>query len=234
MLDGSLSDTQTYAEVKHDYGPYAMWLKHSNTTASRLSEGDSLDNNVGQMGGSPGVVRSSNHKMMMGRELHYSPNNSRLNRSNSIRWVAWNWWYKLCASAGRSAERMHQQPRHAQRRRSASYLLFIVVARVSLPSREWNADSFFFSFCFMSWLICSEFFSVVSILHSLLLCVHGELSWVEWVGEYRIIRIIIIPVIHNSICGCTSSIVERLTKNGGNSKSLEYLNWDMNFPSSNG
>lgn len=85
MLDGSLSDTQTYAEVKHDYGPYAMWLKHSNTTASRLSEGDSLDNNVGQMGGSPGVVRSSNHKMMMGRELHYSPNNSRLNRSNSIR-----------------------------------------------------------------------------------------------------------------------------------------------------
>lgn len=63
-----------------------------------------------------------------------------------------------------------------------------------------------------------------------------ELSWVggwtEW--EYRIIRIIIIPVIHNSICGCTSSIVERLTKNGGNSKSLEYFNWDINSPSSNG
>lgn len=83
-MDGSLSDTQTYAEVKHDYGPYAMWLKHSNTTASRLSEGDSLENV--QMG-SPAVGRS--HKMMMaagGRELHYSPNSSsRLNRSNSIR-----------------------------------------------------------------------------------------------------------------------------------------------------
>lgn len=81
ILDGSLSDTQTYAEVKqHDYGPYAMWLKHSNTTASRLSEGDSLENV--QMG-SPAVGRS--HKAMVGRELHYSPNNSRLNRSNSIR-----------------------------------------------------------------------------------------------------------------------------------------------------
>lgn len=82
IMDGSLSDTQTYAEMKQDYGPYAMWLKHSNTTASRLSEGDSLENVV-QMG-SPGAGR--NHKMMMGRELHYSPNNSsRLNRSNSIR-----------------------------------------------------------------------------------------------------------------------------------------------------
>lgn len=83
MMDGSLSDTQTYAEVKHDYGPYAMWLKHSNTTASRLSEGDSMENV--QMQGSPSVGR--NHKaMMMGREMHYSPNNSsRLNRSNSIR-----------------------------------------------------------------------------------------------------------------------------------------------------
>lgn len=81
IMDGSLSDTQTYAEVKQDYGPYAMWLKHSNTTASRLSEGDSLEN---VQLGSPATGR--NHKMMMGgRELHYSPNNSRLNRSNSIR-----------------------------------------------------------------------------------------------------------------------------------------------------
>lgn len=85
-IDGSLSDTQTYAEVKHDYGPYAMWLKHSNTTASRLSEGDcALDGGQMGAGGSPGVGRS--HKMMMGRELHYSPSNNsgNLNRSNSIR-----------------------------------------------------------------------------------------------------------------------------------------------------
>lgn len=83
IMDGSLSDTQTYAEVKHDYGPYAMWLKHSNTTASRLSEGDSMENVV-QMGSSPGGSLGGN-KMMVGRELHFSPNNSRLNRSNSIR-----------------------------------------------------------------------------------------------------------------------------------------------------
>lgn len=90
IMDGSVSDTQTYAEVKHDYGPYAMWLKHSNTTASRLSEGDcGLEGGAASQMGSPvvgggGGRNSSSGKMMMGaRELHYSPNN--LNRSNSIR-----------------------------------------------------------------------------------------------------------------------------------------------------
>ncbi|XP_065358123.1 protein sickie isoform X2 [Calliphora vicina] len=104
MLDGSLSDTQTYAEVKPEYSSYAMWLKHSNTAGSRLSEGDSMENM--QIGGSPSMSRH-NHKMMQhraaaaaavaaanaaaantnsmaGSESPYvqSP---RLNRSNSIR-----------------------------------------------------------------------------------------------------------------------------------------------------
>lgn len=104
MLDGSLSDTQTYAEVKPEYSSYAMWLKHSNTAGSRLSEGDSMENM--QIGGSPSMTRH-NHKMMQhraaaaaavaaanaaaantnsmaGSESPYvqSP---RLNRSNSIR-----------------------------------------------------------------------------------------------------------------------------------------------------
>lgn len=74
LTDGSLSDTQTYAEVKPDYSSYAMWLKHSNTATSRLSEGDSLE--CISIGGSPGIPRG--HKL-----LHHSP---RLNRSNSIRY----------------------------------------------------------------------------------------------------------------------------------------------------
>lgn len=78
MTDGSLSDTQTYAEVKTDYGSYAMWLKHSNTATSRLSEGDTVDN-VGI--GSPAATRA--HKMMQ-RESTYTQS-PRLNRSNSIR-----------------------------------------------------------------------------------------------------------------------------------------------------
>lgn len=76
--DGSLSDTQTYAEVKTDYGSYAMWLKHSNTATSRLSEGDTIDN-VGI--NSPAAARA--HKMMQ-RESTYTQS-PRLNRSNSIR-----------------------------------------------------------------------------------------------------------------------------------------------------
>lgn len=78
MTDGSLSDTQTYAELKTDYGSYAMWLKHSNTATSRLSEGDTVDN-VGI--GSPAATRA--HKMMQ-RESTYTQS-PRLNRSNSIR-----------------------------------------------------------------------------------------------------------------------------------------------------
>lgn len=86
LIDGSLSDTQTYAEVKQDYGTYAMWLKHSNTASSRLSDGDyglehGCNNGALSLGGSPAASRS--HKILM----HYSPNASmsRLNRSNSIR-----------------------------------------------------------------------------------------------------------------------------------------------------
>lgn len=76
MTDGSLSDTQTYAEVKTDYGSYAMWLKHSNTTTSRLSEGDTIES------GAAAATRA--HKMMQ-RESTYSTQSPRLNRSNSIR-----------------------------------------------------------------------------------------------------------------------------------------------------
>lgn len=78
LNDGSLSDTQTYAEVKPDYSSYAMWLKHSNTATSRLSaESDGLEN---MSIGSGGIPRSL--KFLHQRESTHSP---RLNRSNSIR-----------------------------------------------------------------------------------------------------------------------------------------------------
>lgn len=76
--DGSLSDTQTYAEVKPEYNSYAMWLKHSNTATSRLSaEGDTLDNISISSAGIPRNVKLLHH-----RDSTHSP---RLNRSNSIR-----------------------------------------------------------------------------------------------------------------------------------------------------
>lgn len=81
MTDGSLSDTQTYAEVKTDYGSYAMWLKHSNTTASRLSEGDTIES--GGVGNAASAAARA-HKMMQ-RESTYTTQSPRLNRSNSIR-----------------------------------------------------------------------------------------------------------------------------------------------------
>lgn len=80
MNDGSLSDTQTYAEVN----TYAMWLKHSSTTASRLSEGDSLE--AMSIVSSPGLSRNS--KLIQSRDPTSSAQqqqSSRLNRSNSIR-----------------------------------------------------------------------------------------------------------------------------------------------------
>jgi hypothetical protein len=86
LLDGSLSDTQAAAygssggDAKPDYSSYAMWLKHSNTASSRLSEGDALDQ-MQIVGGSPNIGR--NHKFMQQTQSHsQSP---RLNRSNSIR-----------------------------------------------------------------------------------------------------------------------------------------------------
>lgn len=73
MKDGNLSDTQTYAEVKTDYGSYTMWLKHSNTASSRLSEVDSVENSPARGG----------HKLLTKETMYaHSP---RLNRSNSIR-----------------------------------------------------------------------------------------------------------------------------------------------------
>ncbi|TMW54408.1 hypothetical protein DOY81_000511, partial [Sarcophaga bullata] len=122
MLDGSLSDTQTYAEVKPEYSSYAMWLKHSNTAGSRLSEGDSLEN---MQLGSPSMSRH-NHKMMQhraaaaaavaaanaaaantnniaGSESPYvqSP---RLNRSNSIRSTKSEKMYPSMLSRGADVE----------------------------------------------------------------------------------------------------------------------------------
>lgn len=109
LTDGSLSDTQTYAEVKPDYGSYAMWLKHSSTASSRLSEGDTLDAiaigtspaaAVAAVTGSPGSATRP-HKLLhhtRGETQqphhqhhhhhttgHTSNNSPRLNRSNSIR-----------------------------------------------------------------------------------------------------------------------------------------------------
>lgn len=83
MTDGSLSDTQAYAEVKTDYSSYASWLKHSNTAASRLSEGDSLESLAISSPG--GMQRSGGHKLMH-RDSAYS-HSPRLNRSNSIRYT---------------------------------------------------------------------------------------------------------------------------------------------------
>lgn len=89
MNDGSMSDTQTYADAKPEFGSYAMWLKHSSTTASRLSEGDSLESV--SIVSSPGLSRNS--KLIQSREStpvaqqqQQPGQNSRLNRSNSIRY----------------------------------------------------------------------------------------------------------------------------------------------------
>lgn len=89
MNDGSMSDTQTYAEAKPEFNTYAMWLKHSSTTASRLSEGDSLESV--SIVSSPGLSRNS--KLIQSREStpmaqQQQGQNSRLNRSNSIRYEA--------------------------------------------------------------------------------------------------------------------------------------------------
>lgn len=92
LTDGSLSDTQTYAEVKPDYGTYAMWLKHSSTATSRLSDGDSIES---LSIGSPGMSRNfkllqqqqqqQQHHIAGGGSPH-AVQSPRLNRSNSIRY----------------------------------------------------------------------------------------------------------------------------------------------------
>lgn len=82
MNDGSVSDTQAYAEVKSDYSNYAAWLKHSNTATSRLSEGDSLESLAIS---SPGGMQQRAHKI--GHHDSIYSQSPRLNRSNSIRYV---------------------------------------------------------------------------------------------------------------------------------------------------
>ncbi|XP_044250812.1 protein sickie isoform X1 [Drosophila takahashii] len=111
--DGSLSDTQTYAEVKPEYSSYAMWLKHSNTAGSRLSDGESVEQ---LQIGSPAMTRHG-HKMihnrsggpgqmagqMAGNESPYvqSP---RMNRSNSIRSTKSEKMYPSMLSRGGEVE----------------------------------------------------------------------------------------------------------------------------------
>ncbi|XP_068151848.1 protein sickie isoform X1 [Drosophila tropicalis] len=112
--DGSLSDTQTYAEVKPEYSSYAMWLKHSNTAGSRLSDGDAID----QMQiGSPAMTRHG-HKMLHNRsgggpgpgQMPMSGNESpyvqspRMNRSNSIRSTKSEKMYPSMLSRGGDVE----------------------------------------------------------------------------------------------------------------------------------
>ncbi|XP_026324174.1 protein sickie isoform X5 [Hyposmocoma kahamanoa] len=92
ISDGSLSDTQTYSEVKSDYGiPYAPWLRHSNTysASGRLSEGESLESlsslhSAQHNHSSP----NSHHRSSLTHNkhiMHRDAQGSRLNRSNSIR-----------------------------------------------------------------------------------------------------------------------------------------------------
>ncbi|XP_030381242.1 protein sickie-like [Scaptodrosophila lebanonensis] len=111
--DGSLSDTQTYAEVKPEYSSYAMWLKHSNTAGSRLSDGDAID----QMQiGSPAMTRHG-HKMLHSRggapaggQMTMAGNESpyvqspRMNRSNSIRSTKSEKMYPSMLSRGGDVE----------------------------------------------------------------------------------------------------------------------------------
>lgn len=106
MFDGSLSDTQTYAEIKPDYNSsYSMWLKHSNTGGNRLSEGDVIENM--QVGSHLISAARQSHKLMQSRGNNMHPSGAnvgnqsgtgnfsnvesaygqspRMNRSSSIR-----------------------------------------------------------------------------------------------------------------------------------------------------
>ncbi|XP_013144271.1 PREDICTED: protein sickie-like, partial [Papilio polytes] len=93
ISDGSLSDTQTYSEVKSDYGiPYAPWLRHSNTysASGRLSEGESMESLSSLHSAQHNHTSSPNshHRSSLTHNkliLHRDAQGSRLNRSNSIR-----------------------------------------------------------------------------------------------------------------------------------------------------
>lgn len=79
LNDGSLSDTQTYSDVKPDFNSYALWLKHNSSAANRLSEGDSLE----KIMSSPGLAR--NPKLL--QQQPTSQQNAKINRSSSIRLI---------------------------------------------------------------------------------------------------------------------------------------------------
>ncbi|KAH8410091.1 hypothetical protein KR009_005833 [Drosophila setifemur] len=110
--DGSLSDTQTYAEVKPEYSSYAMWLKHSNTAGCRLSDGESIEH---MQIGSPAMTRHG-HKMIHNRsgptggQMSLAGNESpyvqspRMNRSNSIRSTKSEKMYPSMLSRGGDVE----------------------------------------------------------------------------------------------------------------------------------
>lgn len=83
LNDGSVSDTQTYVDVKPEYSSYAAWLKHSQTANSRLSECDSMENlGLNTAGSGCGAIQRA--QKLMHRDSSYS-HSPRLNRSNSIR-----------------------------------------------------------------------------------------------------------------------------------------------------
>lgn len=85
LNDGSLSDTQTYADVKPDFNSYAMWLKHNSSAANRLSEGDSLEKI--SIISSPGLARNAKilQQQRDSATMPSSQPNAKINRSNSIR-----------------------------------------------------------------------------------------------------------------------------------------------------
>ncbi|CAB3238571.1 unnamed protein product [Arctia plantaginis] len=93
ISDGSLSDTQTYSEVKSDYGiPYAPWLRHSNTysASGRLSEGESMESltSLHSAQAHNHTSPNSHHRSSLTHNkliMHRDAQGSRLNRSNSIR-----------------------------------------------------------------------------------------------------------------------------------------------------
>ncbi|KAJ2946495.1 hypothetical protein O0L34_g12544 [Tuta absoluta] len=91
ISDGSLSDTQTYSEVKSDYGiPYAPWLRHSNTysASGRLSEGESMESLTSLHSAQTHAPPNSHHRSSLTHNkliMHRDAQGARLNRSNSIR-----------------------------------------------------------------------------------------------------------------------------------------------------
>ncbi|XP_075986429.1 sickie isoform X3 [Anticarsia gemmatalis] len=95
ISDGSLSDTQTYSEVKSDYGiPYAPWLRHSNTysASGRLSEGESMESltSLHSAQAHNHTSPNSHHRSSLTHNkliMHRDAQGSRLNRSNSISYL---------------------------------------------------------------------------------------------------------------------------------------------------